>query len=207
LNLETEKAYKRNYYWTHRDELLAKQRIRQRQSRIEEPERHRGYHDKWKANHFEQNTEIYRNWQNANRQKVRAKIMAERYVPLKSACEKCGATEKLERHHFDYSKPLEVLTLCKRCHEASPKAICSEPDKPEFRYLMGWYKCLIIERGNIANCSNKRLWRIRRLDTGETLDVYPAKLAVFPYPHGFRKDRRPKDWSPLCLDDKPKIKM
>jgi len=31
-------------------------------------------------------------------------------------CEKCGNKSKTEMHHMDYSKPLEVIHLCKRCH-------------------------------------------------------------------------------------------
>jgi hypothetical protein len=31
-------------------------------------------------------------------------------------CEICGKTEDIERHHEDYSKPLEVRWLCKSHH-------------------------------------------------------------------------------------------
>ena len=31
-------------------------------------------------------------------------------------CEVCGRDVQLDGHHFDYSLPLEVLWLCRRCH-------------------------------------------------------------------------------------------
>lgn len=37
-------------------------------------------------------------------------------IPLDSQCTFCNSTKNLERHHPNYSKPLEVITLCKRCH-------------------------------------------------------------------------------------------
>lgn len=31
-------------------------------------------------------------------------------------CLSCGSTVKVEMHHRDYDKPLEVMWLCRRCH-------------------------------------------------------------------------------------------
>lgn len=46
----------------------------------------------------------------------RADSLAEDHVPLGEVCSSCGSIENLERHHPDYSKPFEVLTLYRSCH-------------------------------------------------------------------------------------------
>lgn len=48
------------------------------------------------------------------RLKEKARGIAQRlkYEP----CESCGTEDKIERHHSDYTKPLQVVYLCRVCH-------------------------------------------------------------------------------------------
>jgi hypothetical protein len=47
-------------------------------------------------------------------EKLKARILARKHIPLQP-CEMCG--EKGQRHHEDYSKPLEVRFLCAFHHK------------------------------------------------------------------------------------------
>jgi hypothetical protein len=47
--------------------------------------------------------------------KYLARQTARKYIPA-IECLLCGSKERLERHHPDYSKPLEVMILCQTCH-------------------------------------------------------------------------------------------
>ena len=51
-------------------------------------------------------------------QKVKARKISARNRKklIKESCENCGAKDKLQMHHPDYSKPLDVITLCIYCH-------------------------------------------------------------------------------------------
>ena len=32
-------------------------------------------------------------------------------------CSRCGETRRIEGHHFDYSRPMDVVWLCEPCHK------------------------------------------------------------------------------------------
>lgn len=36
-------------------------------------------------------------------------------------CSRCNSTVKIEGHHEDYSKPLEIIWLCESCHQEHHK--------------------------------------------------------------------------------------
>jgi|SRR5208282_525360 len=59
-------------------------------------------------------------WEKKNPEKKKAAQIfnnAKRYIKSeKMACEVCGGRDKVEAHHDDYTKPLEVRHLCKKHH-------------------------------------------------------------------------------------------
>ena len=50
----------------------------------------------------------------AHRKVWAAKLLGIMSTP--EGCDECGSDFKIEAHHEDYSKPLEVEWLCKKCH-------------------------------------------------------------------------------------------
>jgi hypothetical protein len=70
--------------------------------------------DIYKASHYKGVVK----WMKDNIEKVKAHAKAKRNRSFikKDFCEDCGVKECLQMHHEDYTKPLEVITLCSRCH-------------------------------------------------------------------------------------------
>jgi hypothetical protein len=110
-------------------------------------------HRKWKrqknrkahVKHREANNRLASAWYYANREqnkeKIHARALAKIHIPLGSNCVFCGTTKRLLRHHWDYSKPLEIITVCRSCHgflHIIVKKIETEPfDKRLFQLLFG----------------------------------------------------------------------
>jgi hypothetical protein len=111
-NKEKEKLRARRYYSQNRESKI----LKMREYRLQEPEKTRLQSRKSQAKHKTERSERFRIYQKENRTKRRAEQQARRKTGLQPKCFFCGSTENLERHHPDYNKPLEVLTVCHRCN-------------------------------------------------------------------------------------------
>lgn len=79
------------------------------------------YSKEWHAAHPGKRLERLYRWRKVNPEKEaahRAVAEAIRLGQLVRAktCTECGSDKQIEGHHVDYSKPLEVIWLCHRCH-------------------------------------------------------------------------------------------
>jgi hypothetical protein len=118
-------------------------------------------------------------WKKENPESYRAWAIAKRWVPLKPNCEICGSTENLERHHKDYGKPLEVLTLCRICHnalEVIEPSICTQ--QIDIRYYKGGEPVEVLEHPRIKLGEK---WKCRILSTGEIKEIGVGSLCYLPH--------------------------
>jgi hypothetical protein len=92
----------------------------------ERRERHIGTHKKKDRAYYERNREKIINkrkeYNKANKDKVsaRSKIMGAVFtgkVIRPDSCSKCGIKCVPDAHHEDYKKPLDVIWLCRKCHQ------------------------------------------------------------------------------------------
>jgi ribosomal protein S27AE len=102
----------------HRKEICRLWRERNRQRANEQ---NRAYYERYP----ERRHESAMNWRRANKEKRRAHRMVEYALAKgtlsKGPCENCG-DPKAEAHHKDYSKPLDVNWLCRKCHGKEHRA-------------------------------------------------------------------------------------
>lgn len=85
------------------------------------------------ADHYQSNREAYKNsflkWKNRNPEKAKAQKRFSNYMryssDTKQPCVVCGEL-KVQAHHSDYSKPLDVMWLCLPHHKAWHKVFLTE---------------------------------------------------------------------------------
>jgi hypothetical protein len=101
-NKDKLKEYSRRYYEKNKKKINAKGKI-------------------WREKNKEYCLEFDKKYKKDKREespkKFRAREQASYHISLTGkSCELCGSTQKLERHHSDYNKPLKIQILCEQCH-------------------------------------------------------------------------------------------
>jgi hypothetical protein len=93
---------------------------------------HNAAHACYQATHPEARRATYARYKATHLEARKAKTIARRAVDRgqlirPDACERCGKpSSQLDKHHEDYSRPLEVKFLCRRCHKAVHRAALQE---------------------------------------------------------------------------------
>ena len=85
------------------------------------PERLKALRKAWRMLNPKKMSKYVREWQKRNPEKLKAHhalnhAIEDGKLVKPSTCERCGSGKKLEGHHDDYSKPLEVMWFCRQCH-------------------------------------------------------------------------------------------
>lgn len=101
------KEYQKRYYEANKEELKEKQKAYDNTKKGKES-RKKSY-DKYRFSE-----------EGKRKEKARSVVnhaLRDGKLTKPEVCERCECTSKVEGHHEDYDKPLEVLWLCKQCHE------------------------------------------------------------------------------------------
>lgn len=114
---EEQKEYNQEYYQRNKDSI----KEQAREYRKKNKEKYSAYHKEYQQRPEERAKRVER--QRLYRKKFKIKFQARRKVGtalrngtlVKKPCDVCGA-EKVEAHHADYTKPLEVRWLCPQHH-------------------------------------------------------------------------------------------
>jgi len=111
------KKYKAEYYQTNKVRLDIKNKEWAKSNSIKRKE----IANNWNKRNRGICSKNIKAWKSKNKDKVKAHDKIKYAIKkgnLKAPkyCEHCGLIEKLQAHHSDYSKPLDVIWLCVLCH-------------------------------------------------------------------------------------------
>ena len=128
-NINTRKLYLEK----NKDSIREKNRLRNEKLALINPDRYKEKYWKNRDEILKKAREKYKKNPNKfNKRDLKYKVRCDLNNAIKKGivvrpekCEKCSKICKPHGHHFDYSKPLEVLWLCSSCHGKEHRKITS----------------------------------------------------------------------------------
>lgn len=119
---------RRVYREKNRDKISLKEATR-RLNDADRFEKNRQRHFSWSKNNRKRLNAYQREWYQENKEKRRAHVVLSRAIragkivrPIN--CSQCLKECKPDGHHEEYSKPLEVIWICRACHSRkSPRTV------------------------------------------------------------------------------------
>lgn len=97
------KECSRDYYYKHRKKRL-------KETKFFTSDKYKKFNRERVRKYYKRNPLKYK-----ARYTVRNAIVSGKIIKPK-ICSVCGSNSKIEAHHNDYRKPLEIIWLCKICH-------------------------------------------------------------------------------------------
>ena len=119
---EASRKASKKYWKNHREDML----LKCRGYRNKNKEKIRDYYRKWYAengrNRAANYMEIILEYQQKYPERVRARCrlayaLKKGKIKLPLKCEKCGKEGRVNAHHVNYSKALDIQWLCYSCHK------------------------------------------------------------------------------------------
>lgn len=111
------RARQRRYAHEHRDAA----RGRNAAWRDANPERAAEHQRRYREKHAAELSEKGKIRRREERERILARSIMNHAIRAgalrRGTCERCGSMEHVEGHHPDYSKPLDVVWLCAKCHK------------------------------------------------------------------------------------------
>lgn len=113
----TQKEYNRRYYLENKDRI--KENVEKWQSG--NWEKVKDYKREWRKKNPKKVCEIQKRWSENNPEKMRSKYKYRTAVKNGTlvrpvVCSECEEEARIEGHHEDYDKPLDVIWVCNKCH-------------------------------------------------------------------------------------------
>ena len=108
-NLEKKNKYLKQWRLNNREKILG--------YRKQFAKNNPNYIRDWFRNNIKKASIIFKRYYGKNKNKHKAQAIANRAYPISQICSVFGCNEIGERHHPDYSKPLEIIWLCRKHHK------------------------------------------------------------------------------------------